>query len=141
MEVPTWNQSWCPETQWVLILHQYHVSNLWKCYPVCPVAFSCLLFIYFIIIIMIIFLGCLSISVVTSFSKRFFKKKIYFAVAGVAQWIECWPVNQRVSDSIPSQGTCLGCRPGPQKGARRKQPHVDVSLPLFLSPLSLKINK
>ena len=30
------------------------------------------------------------------------------ALAGVAQWIECQPVNQRVTGSIPSQGTCLG---------------------------------
>ena len=37
-----------------------------------------------------------------------------FALAGVAQWIECWPVNQRATGLIPSQGTCLGCRPGPQ---------------------------
>ena len=36
------------------------------------------------------------------------------APAGVAQWIECRPVNQRVAGSIPSQGTCLGFRPGPQ---------------------------
>ena len=36
------------------------------------------------------------------------------ALAGVAQRIEHWPVNQRVVCSIPSQGTCLGCRPGPQ---------------------------
>ena len=36
------------------------------------------------------------------------------ALAGVAQWIECWPANQRVSGSIPSQGTCLGFGPGPQ---------------------------
>ena len=35
------------------------------------------------------------------------------ALAGVAQWIECWPVNQKVSVSIPSQGTCLDCRPHP----------------------------
>ena len=34
------------------------------------------------------------------------------ALVGVAQWIE--PVNQRVTSSIPSQGTCLGCGPGPQ---------------------------
>ena len=26
------------------------------------------------------------------------------ALAGVAQWIECWPVNQRVTGSIPSHG-------------------------------------
>ena len=35
------------------------------------------------------------------------------ALAGVAQWIEHRPVNQRVASSIPSQGTCLGCGPGP----------------------------
>ena len=29
------------------------------------------------------------------------------ALAGVAQWIECWHANQRVASSIPSQGTCL----------------------------------
>ena len=39
------------------------------------------------------------------------------ALAGVAQWIECWPVNQRVSGLIPSEGTCLGCRFGPWWGA------------------------
>ena len=38
----------------------------------------------------------------------------HFALAGVAQWIEHQPVNQRVTSSIPSQGTCLGCGPGPQ---------------------------
>ena len=36
------------------------------------------------------------------------------ALAGVAQWIEQRTVNQRVVGSIPSQGTCLGCEPGPQ---------------------------
>ena len=50
----------------------------------------------------------------------------------VAQWIEHWLANQRVAGSIPSQGTCLGCRPGSQYGAHEKQPHIDVSLPLFL---------
>ena len=36
------------------------------------------------------------------------------ALASVAQWIEFWPVNQKVISSIPSQGTGLGCQPGPQ---------------------------
>ena len=35
------------------------------------------------------------------------------ALAGVAQGIECQPANQRVAGLITSQGTCLGCRPGP----------------------------
>ena len=37
-------------------------------------------------------------------------------LAGMAQWIECQPANQRVAGSIPSQVTCLGCGPGPQYG-------------------------
>ena len=55
-----------------------------------------------------------------------------FALAGEAQWIECGAVNQRVTGSIPSQGTCLGCRPGLLWGMHERQPHIDVSLPLFL---------
>ena len=39
------------------------------------------------------------------------------ALAGVAQWIECQPENLRVTSSILSQGTCLGCTPSPQLGA------------------------
>ena len=35
-------------------------------------------------------------------------------LAGVAQWIEHRIANQRVAGSIPSQGTFLGCGPGPQ---------------------------
>ena len=56
------------------------------------------------------------------------------ALAGVAQWIEHGPVNQRVTDSIPSQDTCLSCRPGPQWGMHERQPHIDVSL--FLPPFA-----
>ena len=39
--------------------------------------------------------------------------------------------------SIPSQGTCLGFGSGPLLGARERQPHIDVSLPLFLPPFPL----
>ena len=46
-------------------------------------------------------------------AKLSFRMEVH-ALAGVAQWIECQPVNQRVTSSIPSQGTCLGCGPGPQ---------------------------
>ena len=48
------------------------------------------------------------------------------ALPGVAQWIECQPVNQKVAGSIPSQGTSLGCGPGTQLGTCEKQP-IDVS--------------
>ena len=55
------------------------------------------------------------------------------ALAGVAQWTECWPANQRVAGFIPSQGTRLGCGPGPHSGVHKRQPHIDASPPL-LSP-------
>ena len=71
-----------------------------------------------------------------------YNEKQSLALAGVAQWIEHRPVNQRVASLIPSQGTCLGCGPGPQQRAFKRQPHLGVSLPCFVpdSP-SLKINK
>ena len=63
------------------------------------------------------------------------------ALADVVQWIVHWPENQRVASSIPSQDTCLGCKPGPRRGLHERQPHIDVSLPLFLPPLPLSKNK
>ena len=58
-------------------------------------------------------------------------KKMYIALAGVAQWIECWPVTQRVASSIPS----LGHMPGlwarsPVGGAREATTHWYLSLSL-----------
>ena len=49
-------------------------------------------------------------------------------------------MNQRITGLIPSQGTCLVCRPGPQCGACKRQPHIDVSLSPSL-PLSKKKKK
>ena len=63
-----------------------------------------------------------------------------YALAGLVQGIECRPVNQRVTSSIPSQGTCLGCVPRLQSGAHKRQPHIDVSLPLFLPPFPSERN-
>ena len=58
--------------------------------------------------------------------------KIFHALAGVAQWIEHRPANQKVAGSIPSRGTCLGYRPGPQCGrAHKRQPHIDASFLLL----------
>ena len=62
------------------------------------------------------------------------KKQCCLALTDEAQWIEHWPVNQRVTGLIPSQGTCLGCGQGPPLGAWERQLHTDVSLPLFLLP-------
>ena len=66
------------------------------------------------------------------------------ALAGVAQWIECLPVNQRVTSSTPSHDTCLGCRPGPYWGGwGQGAVHVRGKHTLmFLSfPSSLSKNK
>ena len=64
------------------------------------------------------------------------------ALAGVAQWIECGPGNQRVSGSIPSQDWCLSCGPGLHFGGTQRQPHIDIFLFFFLPFFpSLKINK
>ena len=67
-----------------------------------------------------------------------FKKK-NLVLAGVAQWIERQPANQKVTGSIPSQGTCLGFGPGPQYGeiqeaANRRISHPSMFLSLFLPP-------
>ena len=37
-----------------------------------------------------------------------------YTLVGMTQWIECSLANQGVTASVPSQGTCLGCKPGPQ---------------------------
>ena len=60
-------------------------------------------------------------------------KKMLWALAGVTQWIECLPENGKVASSIPSQATCLGCGLGSWLGVCNRQPHIDVSLPLFPS--------
>ena len=54
-------------------------------------------------------------------------KEYLLALSGMAQWIECWPVNPKLTGSIPSQGTRLGFGPGPQLGVCKRQP-TDVSL-------------
>ena len=39
-------------------------------------------------------------------TRAFLESIIVYAPAGVTQWIECWPGNQRVAGSIPIQGKC-----------------------------------
>ena len=61
--------------------------------------------------------------------------------SALAQWIECWPVNQRVNGSIPNLGHMPGLQArSPVGGAREATTHWYFSL--FLPPFpSLKINK
>ena len=67
-------------------------------------------------------------------------KKRALALAGVTQWIERRPANQKVAGSIPSQGPCLGCRltRSPVGGGGERKLimyflHPDVSLSYSLS--------
>ena len=53
------------------------------------------------------------------------------ALAGVAQWTECRPVNQRVAPLIHSWGIGLGCEPGAQLEHARGKHTL-----MFLSSLS-----
>ena len=83
-----------------------------------------------------LFWSFVNFSIINKLSSSFISKSSSSTLAGVAQWIEHWPANQRVTSWIPSQGTCLGCGLGPQWGVLEKQPHIDISLPLFLPPFS-----
>ena len=55
----------------------------------------------------------------------------HMALAGMAHWIKHQPANQSVAGSIPSQGTPLGCRLGPQVG-ECERPSTLMFLSLFL---------
>ena len=79
------------------------------------------------------------------YNKKGFLKKER-ALVGVAQWIEHQPANQKVAGLSPSQGTCLGCRPGPWWGCVQEAANLFISCTLmflslsfsFPSPLSKK---
>ena len=69
------------------------------------------------------FVGCLLLGMIMdlflSFQVLLLCVKIkdnnsYVALAGVAQLVGHHPTDPKVMGSIPSQGTCLGCRFGPQ---------------------------
>ena len=46
----------------------------------------------------------------------FHSRNTHWPLTGVAQWVGHYPASQGVTGSIPRQGTCLGCRPGPWLG-------------------------
>ena len=48
-------------------------------------------------------------------------------LAGVALWVGHSTAKQWVGGSIPSQGTCLGCGPGPHQDVYERQT-INVSL-------------
>ena len=69
----------------------------------------------------------------------FTEEHLHIVLPGVAQWVGHHPKKQKVTRSIPSQGTCLGCGPGPWLGVCKGRP-INVSLACqcffpFLPPL------
>ena len=63
------------------------------------------------------------------------------ALAAVAQWIECQPVNKRVNGSIPTQGTCPGLWARSPVGGVREATHTLMSPLSFSLPSPLSKNK
>ena len=55
-----------------------------------------------------------SVHLTVLYLSKKFSKAWRPALLDMAQWIERWPANYKVASLTPSQGTCLGCRPGPQ---------------------------
>ena len=67
-------------------------------------------------------------------ANRHIKNAQSSAVAGVAQWIECQPGNQKVASLNPSQGTYPGCQPGPQVGDVQEATDQCISRTLMFPP-------
>ena len=63
------------------------------------------------------------------------------ALADVAHWTESWPENQSVTSLIPTLGHMSVLWARSQVGGRKKQPHMDVSLPRLLPPVPSLKNK
>ena len=65
-------------------------------------------------------------------------KSIKNSLTGVVQWSGCCLANQKITVSIPGQGTCLGCLARSPDGgiqeATNLLSHINVSLRLFLPP-------
>ena len=81
-----------------------------------------------------------------SIPAQFMYKNQPMAPTGVAQLVGYHSENKKVNGSIPSQGTCLSCRFGPQLRHVQKAASqlmflspIDVSLPLPLPPFPSKI--
>ena len=75
----------------------------------------------------------------------FLQDTVTVAMTGVAQLAMCSPVKQKATGSVPSQGTCLGSGFGSDRGTYERQVtndfHIDVVLPLFLSPFHTPKNQ
>ena len=66
-------------------------------------------------------------TIIHSNTYCFYYKSLLFTLIGAAQWVGRRSLDQKVTGSIPSQGTCLGCRPDPWLGTYERL-QIDVSL-------------
>ena len=60
-------------------------------------------------------------------------------LAGLAQWIEHQPANLKAAGSVPRQGACQDCGPGPRSGVYLS--HMDVSLHSLSFSLPFPVSK
>ena len=62
-------------------------------------------------------------------------ERFLYALTDAAQLVVCHPANQKVAGLLPSQGTCLGFRFGPQFRV-----HVRRSKSVFLTSMFLSFS-
>ena len=75
-------------------------------------------------------------------NKQIYRESRSLALAGVAQWIEHRPENQKGHWFDSQSGHMSGLQVRSPVGGVQEAPHTDVSLALFSPPLTcLKINK
>ena len=60
------------------------------------------------------------------------------ALTGVAQWIGHWPVNRKATGFDSQSEHTHGLQARSLVGGCKRQPHTDISLPLFLLPFPSK---
>ena len=68
-----------------------------------------------------------------------FFKTLELTLAGVAQLVGHHPANQKVTSSVTSQGTCLGCRFGPWLGRMQEDTNRYFSLTSMILSLSFSL--
>ena len=74
-------------------------------------------------------------------NSSFCQNIITVALASVAQWVVHHSKNLKVTGWIPSQDTCLGCRPGPWLEVCERQPiNISLSHQCFSPSLSLSLS-
>ena len=72
---------------------------------------------------------------------RLVRKGLSLTLAGVAQWIEWWPETKGSLVRFPLRAHAWVAGQVRSMRAHERQPHIDVSLPLFLPPFPSFLDK